>query len=83
MAINVWHGERIDTHGNVACLKCGKAQSPYFMACIYCCTHEILEFTEQWDCGWRLDVYCSICGKNFDFSKDVLIREYKAVRKEA
>jgi len=78
-----WHGERIDTHGNVACLKCGKAQSPDFIACIHCCTHEILAFTERWDCAWILDVYCSICGKSFDFSNDVLIREYKAVRKEA
>jgi len=80
---DIWHGEEVDKHGNVACDNCGKVQSPAFTACINCCKHEVLAFTEDYDCGWRIDVYCDICGKNFDFSNDDLIANYKAVRKES
>ena len=76
----VWHGEPVDEYGNVECLKCGKKQSPTFTACIYCCSHEVLLFDEDWDCGWKLTVYCKNCGKYFDFNNRILIEGYKAIK---
>lgn len=73
-----------DKYGNVACKRCGKLQSPFFKACIGCCDHEELNPTEEWHGpddggGWELDVECAICGKNFDFSRSEIIRNYKLV----
>jgi len=65
------------------CKKCGKVQDVSFSACISCCKHDELYFTEEWHCGWHLDVECAICGKNFGFDNDVIIREYKVVRRNA
>ena len=75
-----------DEFGNVACKVCGNVQSPTFKACIVCCKHDELELTEEWHGlddggGWELGVECAICGKNFDFTRDYLIRNYKLVRK--
>lgn len=75
-----------DTHGNIKCNVCGKLQSPSFKECIYCCAHDELDFTEE-RCGtdegggWELKVECARCGKNFDFTRYNLIRDYKAVRR--
>ena len=76
-----------DQHGNVKCQKCGKVQSPMFRACIACCPHDTLYFTEDWHGpdeggGWELDVECADCGKNFDFSRSDIIANYKAVRRK-
>lgn len=78
--------EDADKYGNVTCKVCGKAQSPYFRACIYCCNHDELTLTEKWHGSdeygdWGLDVECSICWKNYDFSNKDLIQKYKLVRK--
>lgn len=78
--------EAVDKYGNVACKVCGKIQVTDFGACIYCCAHDEFELTEKWHGpdeggGWELDVECSICGKNFDFSRQELIQNYKLVRK--
>ena len=78
--------EAADSYGNATCAACGHVQSPSFQACISCCKHDELRLVEDWHGadeggGWELDVECSICGKNFDFSRDLLMREYKVVRK--
>ena len=75
--------ETADGYGNATCKVCGRIQSPGFHACIYCCKHDELRLTEDWHegGGWELDVECSNCGKDFDFSHDFLIQEYKVVRK--
>lgn len=71
-----------DEYGNVACADCGKMQSPSFTACIECCQHDELRLREEWHGpddggGWELDVECTVCGKNFGFSRDDLIENYK------
>lgn len=78
-----WASQFADSDGNAVCKDCGKVQAASFKACIYCCKHNELDFTEDWHCGWNLDVECAICGKNFDFSNETIIREYKAVKKNA
>jgi len=75
-----WHG-KVDKNGNAICLKCKRVQASTFSACIYCCSHDTLEFTEEYDCGWHLSVACSICDKNFDFNNTELIANYKVVRR--
>ena len=75
-----------DEFGNVACAVCGKVQSPRFDACVSCCKHERLAFTEGWHGaddggGWEIEAYCAVCGKNYDFSNETLIRDYQAVKK--
>ena len=76
-----WHGDSVDKYGNVKCLKCGKAQSPSFLACIYCCPHNNLEFDEDYDQRWRLSVFCADCGKNWGFSIQCLINKYRIIKK--
>lgn len=76
-----WHGEKSDGKGNVGCRSCGKMQSEYFKACIYCCPHNTLDLIEEYNNGWSLDVECSDCGKNFDFKIEDLIKNYKVVRR--
>jgi len=76
-----------DFYGNIKCAKCGKVQSPTFKACIVCCLHNTLDFTEYWhgsdECGgWHLGVECADCGKNFDFDRDDIIANYMAVRRK-
>lgn len=71
-----WHTKEVDDYGNVACIKCGKAQSPLFKNCIYCCNHDHLKFVEDYDCGWRVTVNCAVCGKNFGFTNEDLIDNY-------
>lgn len=75
--------EDVDKYDNVACQICGKIQSPSFRTCIYCCKHDELGLTEEWNegGGWELDAECARCGKNFDFSRQELIQVYKLVRK--
>jgi hypothetical protein len=75
-----------DKYGNVVCKTCENSQSPTFRACIYCCPHNELEFVEEWhgpvECGgWELGAECAICGKNFDFPREQIMQEYKAIRK--
>ena len=75
--------DMVDSGGNVACRKCAQKQSPTFKACVFCCTHDQLRFVERYECcGWELDVECDVCGKNFGFSRDDIISNYIAVRKE-
>jgi len=70
-----------DGYGSVKCVKCGKIQSAGFKACIACCPHNVLDFTEDWHRGgWELEVVCADCGKNFDFTSSDIIANYKAVR---
>ena len=57
-----WHSEEVDKHGNVSCLKCGRVQADSFKACIDCCSHNNMEFDEEYDNGWHLVVLCSDCG---------------------
>jgi len=73
-----------DEYGNVKCSTCGRVQSPAFKACLDCCQHDTLDFTEQWidNAGWALDIECSECGKNFGFNNRYMIANYKAVRRE-
>jgi hypothetical protein len=73
--------EPADEYGNATCKVCGKKQAPSFGACIQCCSHDELRFDEEWDQGWHLTVECAVCGKNFDFTNDELMRDYKAVRR--
>ena len=85
-AASGWALPELDKQGNATCKTCGKKQSPSFKACIGCCTHDELDFTEDWHGpddggGWELDVECAFCGINFDFSRHVLMREYRAVRR--
>lgn len=75
-----------DNYGNVKCHGCNKFYSPSFPECPYCCSHEELDLVENWygaddGGGWGLDVVCSRCGKNFGFSREMLISEYKVVKK--
>ena len=72
--------ERADEYGAVTCKVCKKVQADSFDACIACCTHDILNFSEEWDHGWRISMECTICGKNFGFSNKVLIQDFKAIR---
>lgn len=77
----------VDEWGNVKCAKCGRVQSNSFTACIWCCNHDTLKFTEDWhgtdDCGgWELEVECAVCGKNFDFKREEIMRNYIAVRRQ-
>ena len=83
LVMTKWHGDDVDKNGNVACNHCKKVQSPSFTACVYCCEHKNLEFDDEYDCGWRLDVFCTDCGKNFDFRNDDLMANYKIVKKES
>ncbi len=76
-----WHGEPIDQYGNVECKKCKASQAPSNSACMCCCTHETLNFDEEYEVGWKLCVFCAECGKNFDFSNEELMKKYKAVKK--
>jgi hypothetical protein len=76
----------VDEYGNVVCKICGNVQAPNFRACIYCCGHDELEITVEWHGSgewgrWELGAVCASCGKDFDFSRDYLIRNYKFVRK--
>jgi hypothetical protein len=76
----------VDEYGNVACKKCGGIQSRDFIGCIFCCQHDELKLIEEWqgsDSGgtWGLNVECALCGKNFDFNNEKLMREYKLVLK--
>ena len=45
---------------DATCKVCGEISAASFTACIYCCKHDELSFTEQWDGGWVLGVECSI-----------------------
>lgn len=76
----------VDQYGNVECKACGRIQSPSYRACVFCCPHAELTFVEGWhgsdDCGsWELEVECIACGKDHEFSNDLLKRLYKVVRK--
>ncbi len=76
-----------DGYGNCKCAKCGKVQSPTFKACVKCCSHDTLNFVEEWHGpdeggGWELDVECADCGKNFDFNRDEIIYNYQAIRRK-
>ena len=76
-----WHS-KVDKHGNVTCNKCMKIQSHHFKACIYCCPHDALDFNEEWYAlGWSLAFSCRCCGTNLDFKYDVLVKNYKVVKK--
>lgn len=72
--------------GENFCDVCGKNQADSFKACIHCCPHNELNFTEDWkgsdECGsWELAFECAACGKNFEFQRADILRNYKAVRR--
>ncbi len=76
----------IDIRRGVKCRECGKFQDPAFKACIFCCKHDELGFHEKWSPGydsgeWVLSCECNVCGKNFDFSNELLKVNYVAVRR--
>ena len=75
-----------DEFGNIACKKCGYIQSPSYRACLKCCPHNRLALTEGWHGdddggGWELEVECAKCGKDCDFGRKTLMRDYAVVRK--
>jgi len=80
-----WSKGVADKYGNISCKVCGNVQSPSFEACIKCCKHNILEFTDEWiGCddggGWGIACGCKYCGNNFDFDADTLKNNYFVVR---
>ena len=74
--------ETCDEKGNAVCKTCGETSAAVFKACIYCCPHNTLKFTEEWNCGWMLAVYCNDCGKAHGFRNENLIMNYIVRRKD-
>lgn len=72
-----WADPSDNGFGNVSCKVCQMVQAPFFRACIYCCAHKALSIIEGRDGG--LDFECDMCGKNFDFDINLIIRRYKLV----
>lgn len=69
---------------NISCVLCGLLYSPTFKKCVFCCPHGVLSFDEavSWHAGgWAFTVVCDECGKNFDFSRNKLISNYRIVKK--
>ncbi len=67
--------------GNIQCVKCGKLYSDNFKKCVFCCPHNELILDEEWEGRWILCVKCIECGKDYDFKRDWLIKNFKLVRK--
>ena len=74
---------KIDKYGNIKCLKCRNFYSPSLTNCPDCCKHEKLDLTEEWtdSDGYKLDVICTTCGRDYGFDNEWIINNFKLVRK--
>jgi hypothetical protein len=76
---------KTDANGNVTCKKCGKKYDPFFKHCPHCCKHKTLNLVSDYgwgdndSAGWEIGVECAVCGKNYGWDKEDVIRRYKAV----
>ncbi len=75
-----------DKHENLQCEVCGQSYAPHFSRCPYCCPHDELEPIEEWrgaddGGGWEIGFQSKMCGRDFGFTNEFIIDNFKLIRK--